>query len=130
MYSNMFSGVMLVLLVLGSLGTIAFMLLRIRASQIQIRDAIFWIVLALALLVVSIFPQLIAWASQLLGFMAPINFVYLLVIFILLIRSFSSSVRISMLDARVQQLTQRLALYEKKHEQNAGKSITTGEEEP
>ncbi len=117
----MFSDVMRVILVVGSLGTIAFMLLRVRASQIQIRDAIFWIAFALALLFVSIFPQFIEWASRLLGFMAPVNFVYLLVIFVLVIRLFSSSLRISMLDARVLQLAQRLALYEKQCEDAGAK---------
>ncbi len=125
----MSSDIMPVLLIIGSLCTIAFMLLRVRASQIQIRDAIFWIVFALGLLIISIFPQFAAWASQQLGFMAPINFVYLLVIFILVIRLFSSSLRISMLDARVQQLAQRLALYEKR-EEDAVTAKTKGNETP
>lgn len=109
----MFSTALRVILIAGALATVAFMLWRIRRSRMQIRDSIFWIIFSGILLVLSIFPDLASWASQLLGFVAPINFVYLFIIFVLLIRMFSNTLRISQLDAKVQHLAQRLALYEK-----------------
>ena len=108
-----------ILLVVGALATISYMLLRIRSSKIAIKDSIFWIVFALALLLISIFPDITTFPARLLGFQAPINFVYLFIIFILLIKIFSLSMRLSMLDTRIQQLTQRIALDEKKAEDRA-----------
>lgn len=105
-----------VLLIVGSLATILFMLWRIRHSKVQIKDSIFWLVFGLLLFILSIFPRLTFFISDSLGFLSPINFVYLFIIFILLIQQFSSALRISRLDARVQQLAQRLALEEKAKE--------------
>ncbi len=122
----MFSPIMRFILVAGSILTIAFMMLRIRASKVQIKDSIFWIVFSLMMLLISLFPQLTEWASVRLGFLAPINFVYLLIIFVLLIKQFSSSVRISQLDTRQQQLAQRLALSEKAQEEAEAAAKTAG----
>ena len=107
------------LLITGSLVTIVFMLARIRSSKIAIKDSIFWILFATALLVISVFPELTFHISSALNIMSPINFVYLFVIFILVLKIFTSSLRISMLDTRLQQLTQRMALYEKRAEEKA-----------
>ena len=105
-----------ILLVSGSLLTMVFILWRIRALKVQIRDAIFWIVTSFCLLLLSIFPQIAIRASFLLGFESPFNFVLLVVIFIIMIKLFSTSVRLSRLDARLQTLAQRLALLEKELE--------------
>jgi hypothetical protein len=107
------SFVLRALLITGSLSTVIFMLQRIRAAKVQIKDSIFWLVFAFLLLLISIFPGIAGFFSKLLRFQAPINFVYLLILFVLLIQQFSSTVRISRLDAQLQQLTQRQALDEK-----------------
>lgn len=112
----MFGLALRVVLIVGSLVTLAFMLLRIRTAKIQIADSISWIIMSLLLLLLSIFPGIATFFSNLLGIQSPINFVYLAIIFILLIKLFSSTLRISRLDVRVQQLAQRLALYEKRGE--------------
>lgn len=106
----MLSPALRIVLIAGSLITVGFMLVRIRAAKIQIRDTIFWLVFALALLVLSIFPDIATWASRLLGFAAPINFVYLFIIFLLLVKQFSSSLQIAKLEIKLRQLAQRQAL--------------------
>lgn len=121
----MFSIALRLVLILGSLLTISFMLFRIRSSKIAIRDSIFWIIFSLTLLILSLFPELTAWASRLLGIQSPINFVYVFIIFILLTKIFSSSMRISMLDTRIQQLAQRVALNEKELAEAASRPAET-----
>mgnify|MGYP001052567460 CR=1 FL=1 len=44
-------------LILVSLGTFAMIMRKIRQSRMQIESAIFWIVLALVLVVYSVFPK-------------------------------------------------------------------------
>lgn len=110
----MFSPQLRILLLLGSICTILFMMMRIRRSKVLIKDSIFWIIFSLVLLILSIFPELTAVASRLLGIQSPINFVYLFIIFVLLIKIFSSSMEISQLNARLQQLAHRTALNEKR----------------
>lgn len=101
-----------ILLVIGSLATMLFMLRRIRKAQVQIEDSVFWLLFSAALLVISIWPQIIYRISYMLGFQSPMSMVYLLIIFVLLIKQFFMTLRISQLDAKVRSLVQTVALLE------------------
>ena len=57
-------------------------------------------------------------AMDLLGFVSPINFVYIVIIFLLLVKQFFMSIKISQLDSKVRILTQRIALNEEKAERD------------
>jgi len=107
-----------ILLILGSLATLIFVLRRIRHAKMQIEDTIFWIFFSALLLFMSIFPQVLYWASNLLGFMSPINLVYVSIIFVLLLHQFSLTQRISQMDVKLRTLTQRVALNQTKLEEN------------
>lgn len=109
----MFSLPLRILLIVGSIVTLAFILQRVRSSKVQIKDSVFWIIFAFVMLIISIFPQITSWASRVLGIQSPINFVYLFIIFTLLIRLFSTSIRISQQDAKINMLAQKIALMEK-----------------
>lgn len=100
------------LLILGSLLTMLFMLRRIRKAQIQIEDSIFWLLFCSAMLIISIWPGLIYWVSYALGFQSPMSMVYLLIIFVLLIKQFFLTLRVSQLDSKLRTLVQRIALDE------------------
>lgn len=102
------------LLVLGSLVTAAFILRRVRKAQVQIEDTIFWLGFSALLLLLSIFPQAAFWLSRALGFQSPINLVYLLIIFVLLVKQFFMTIRISQMDSKLRSLAQKVALNEEK----------------
>ena len=103
-------------LILGSLATAGFILRRVRKAQVQIEDTIFWFIFSGLLLLLSLFPEIAYYASYLLGFQAPINFVYLFIIFVLMVNQFFMSVRLSQMDNKVRKLAQRVALNEEKIE--------------
>ena len=92
------------------------MLRRIRKAQVQIEDTIFWLIFSILLLVLSLFPDIAYRASSLLGFQAPINFVYLVIIAVLIVNQFAMTIRISQMDSKVRKLAQRVALNEEKIE--------------
>ena len=73
-----------VCLILGSFITAGYILRRVRHAKVQIEDTIFWLMFSAALLILAIFPGIAYWAANLLGFMSPINFVYVVIIFLLL----------------------------------------------
>ncbi len=104
-------------LVLGSLLTVAFVLRRVRQSRMQIDDSIFWLLFAFVMLVLSLVPQLAYWVSNLFGFQSPINVVYIAIIFILLVKQFFMSIQLSQMDSKLRALTQKVALNEEKIEQ-------------
>ena len=92
-------------LIFGSLVTAWYILRRVRQAKVQIEDTIFWLMFSAALLI-----------ANLLGFMSPINFVYVVIIFLLLAKQFFMSIRLSQLDSKVRILTEQVALNEEKVE--------------
>lgn len=104
-------------LLIGALVTTLYVFRKIRRSTLQIQDAIFWIFFSLGLLVLSIFPGITFIASDLLRIQSPINFVFLCMIFILLVKIFTLSLQISQLQDTTRQLVQELALQKKQREE-------------
>lgn len=114
-----------VVLVIVSLITLLFISRRIRSSKVKLEDSIFWVCFAAIIFLLSIFPQVFYWLSTLVGTYAPVNFVFLLFIFILLIQSFQLSMRVSQADTKIKELTQQLAI-EKYERHNNDKNHQTG----
>lgn len=101
------------LLILASLSTTLYILRRIRHAKLQIEYAIFWLLFAGILLIISIFPNLMIMLTRAVGMQSPINCVFLIVIFTLMIKLFMQTIEHSQLEDKLKQLTQRLAIEEK-----------------
>ena len=104
-------------LILVSVATFVLMMRKIRQSKVQIESAIFWIILALVLVVFSIFPGGADLVSRLLGIYATTNFLFLFAIFVLIVKVFYMTIHISQLETRVKELVQQMALDEKFREE-------------
>jgi len=106
------------LLSLVSLLSCAYTLRRIRKAQMQIDDSIFWIVLSILLVFISIFPDIAAFLSGAIGIESPANAVFLAVIFLLLAKLFGLSVQVSQLHQKIRTISQEIALMqtERKHQ--------------
>ena len=104
------------LLLLISTGALFFVLIRIRNAHMQIDNAVFWILFMLCLVVISIFPSIVTYVSNLIGVESAANFVFLCIVFLLLIKVFNLSVKMSKLQYQIQQLTQIIALEKSKQE--------------
>ena len=99
-----------VVLVVVSIGTLATVLKRIQKAKLTIEDSIFWILLAMMFVVFALFPVVPDTLARLLGIYSTANFLFLFMIFILLMRMFSMSMRISTLEDKIRKLVQELAL--------------------
>ena len=104
-------------LILMSLLVLVIMVRKIRQSRAKIEDSMFWVFFALLLVVFSIFPQAANWLSDLVGTMSTANFIFLLMIFLLLIKCFSMSMRIYQLETKLKELVQKIALDDNELEQ-------------
>lgn len=109
-----------VILLIAAIGLVAFLLHSIKKSKMSIEDALFWMGFSFLILLMSIFPEIPSFLSDTIGFMSPVNFVFLFFIFVLIIRDFLSNRRISQLENRVKELTQQIALdrldhYQRRH---------------
>ena len=102
-----------IVLIVVSLLSTYYILKKIRQSKLQIEYAIFWIVFAGVLVIISLFPWLVTLFTRLLGMQLPVNFVFMVFIFILLVKLFMMTIELSTLENKVKDLTQELALAEK-----------------
>ena len=100
-------------LILVSLGTFSMIMRKIRQSRMQIER----IVLALVLVVYSVFPKVADACASLLGIYATTNFLFLFAIFVLILKVFFMSIHISQLESKIKELVQAMALEEKKYEE-------------
>ena len=92
---------------------LVFVIRKIKKSEFEIMDAIFWLLFIAVLLLLAIFPDIAYILSNILGFDSPSNFVFLCVIAILLIRVFSLNAKVAHLRAKTNSLIQEIALREK-----------------
>ena len=99
-----------IVLIAASVIVIVYALHKIRKAQLDIDDAIYWIVFSVLLLTMSIFPSITFAVSSLLGIESPSNFVFLFMIFIVLAKLFTNSIELSIQKHRLNNLVQRIAL--------------------
>lgn len=108
-----------VLLILGALLTFLYFISGIRRNRMKINHSIFWIVFGLVLLVLAFVPGALFGLSRLLKFQSPSNLVYLIVIFLLMLKLFTTTLRLSRLSEQVTALTQAMAIRNLEEEEAA-----------
>ena len=110
-----------ILLILVAFLTSGSILRKIRREKVQIQYSIFWILFSILLIVLAIFPMILIRLARALGMGSPANLVFLIIIFLLLVKSFNQTVEISALEVKLKELTQRIALKEEEQEQSSEK---------
>lgn len=114
-----------VCLILVSIITMLYMMRKIKQSKLQIEYSVFWIIFSLVLIIISIFPQILIGLASLLGVASPANLVFVIFIFVLLLKIFMMTIELSQLENRVKELIQQIAISEKEkeHEQEHKKNL-------
>lgn len=94
---------------------IAFLLCitRIKQSKLKVTNSVIWMIGSIVLIIMSIFSQAVEWVSVKLGFIAPVNFVFFIIIVFLLIQGFIDNIRICVLSEKIKELNHAIALKEK-----------------
>lgn len=103
-----------VILFLGAVSTFSYFIKQIRHNRMQIPVTIFWSFFSSGLILISVFPSIVVWLSVRLGFQSPANFLFTLIIFILVLKSFDDTIKITNLREKITVLTQHIALIDKK----------------
>lgn len=102
-----------IILFIASVITFIFVIRKIRKSQLNIADAVVWILLSLLLIVMSVCLPFISKVAHALGFMSTSNFVFSMILFFLLIIVFGLTVKVSLLNEKIKNLNHYIALKEK-----------------
>lgn len=101
------------LLVLGAIAALYVVGKQVKKQKILVEDAVFWVVVAVVFVVIAVFPDIAINLAYALGFMSASNFVYLVIIALLLWKAFTNSAEISRLRTKVNELAQEIALSQK-----------------
>ena len=101
-----------VILIIGSLIAFFLCVKRIKQAKLKVSNSVMWMVGCLILILMSIFSNVVEWISAKLGFIAPVNFVFLTMIGFLLIQMFIYNIRISELNEKIKDLNHYIALKE------------------
>lgn len=113
-----------IMLIIASVLTGFYIRKKLQKSQMQIADVVFWMLFGMVLILMSIFPDAVVWLTELIGVQSPVNFVFLVVIFLVIVRCFSLSVKVSLLEAKLQQLVEDDAVSKTlEEEKKAGNSL-------
>ena len=101
-----------IILIVVAILACVFVLRKIRKSQMRIEDTLFWLVISFGVLVLGFFPQIAYLLSDAIGIMSPVNFVFLVFVFLLLFKVFILTVQVSQQQEKIKNLTQHIAIFE------------------
>lgn len=104
------SGLLRILLIVSAVLMLLFMLRKIRQSKLKIEYTVFWILFSSILAIMGIFPTVFYKISDFIGFQSPISMVFLVVIFVLIVRMFFMTIQISQLENKIDNLVQQIAI--------------------
>ena len=107
------TGTLRIILIICSIFSFLLCIKKIKQSKLKMSNSVTWLLGSIILILMSIFSNIVEWISQKLGFAAPVNFVFLIVITFLLIQTFIDNIHITELNEKIKELNHYLALKEK-----------------
>ena len=103
-----------IVLIISSVLMLIYMLKKVKKSKVQIEHTIFWIILGVFLILISLVPQIIYLFAYLLGIQSPVNLILAFIIFVLLIKQFLMTIE----EIKIRELVEEIALKEKNDEES------------
>lgn len=103
-----------IILIVGIFVYIVVLAILMKKQKLNLRYTLVWLLMAVVMLIVSIFPQIAIWLAQIMGIASVVNMVFLLEgLFVLLILLSLTSI-VSLQTNRIRRLTQTQALLERR----------------
>ena len=107
------TGTLRIILIICSIFSFLLCIKKIKQSKLKMSNSVTWLLGSIALIFMSIFSNAVEWFAHAIGFAAPVNFVFLVVISFLLIQTFIDNLNITELNEKIKELDHYLALKEK-----------------
>lgn len=120
------SGILRVVLLLASIFTAWIITIKIRKAKLKMGDAIFWVVFGGILLILALFPGISYFIADILGIISPVNFVFLLIITLLCEKLLTVTIKLSLLEEKVEIMAAEIAL--RTHSKEQAECNTENEE--
>jgi hypothetical protein len=98
--------------ILGAVFTLGLVIEMLRRRRLRERHAVWWLILGVFALIISIFPEAIAPVASSIGFETPINLVFFFSLFVLFLVALQHSAELTRVESQNQNLAERLVLLE------------------
>lgn len=105
-----------VLLIIMALFTSAYTIRKIRKAQMKIGYAMYWFLMVFLVLILGLFPGIAIWVAKVIGIESPVNLVYLVILFLVIVKLFAVSLKQSQLENEITILTEEIAIRENRKE--------------
>lgn len=102
-----------ILIIAALVIALIFIILQIRNRKLDLKYSLTWFFLILALLILTIFPQILTFFSNLVGFGSQMNMLFVSGFLLTLLIIFTLTRAVSKLMDQVRTLTQKVALLER-----------------
>lgn len=99
-----------IILIVCSLISFILCVKKIKQAKLKIDNSIVWLSGSLILILMSIFSKGVEWISIKLGFEAPVNFVYVVIIAFLLIEVYLINIKVTELNEKIKNIDHYIAL--------------------
>ncbi|MCE5169386.1 DUF2304 domain-containing protein [Paenibacillus profundus] len=110
------------LLLLGCLTTLVFIINMIRKEKLELKYSLLWIFICISIIFLCVFPNSINAMANLMGIITPINALFFWGLVSSLIINFQLTVAESRKSKKIKELSQAIALLEKKIECNGNQN--------
>lgn len=104
------SGILRIELIIFSIIFLIVVFRAINKKKLWLQHSLVWIFISCSLILISIFPQIVVWLSNLVKIETPSNLVYLFGIIALLIVTFLHSIVISSQANKIKKLIQMVSI--------------------
>ncbi len=99
-----------VILLVGAVCTFLYVFKGVKKARFRAQETFFWLFLSLLFVILGAVPGIVEWFSKVLNVASPINLVFLVVIFLLLIKVFAMDRKIAKTEHQLTEMTQKLAI--------------------
>lgn len=97
--------------------TLLYVLLTVIKNKMNIHYAMAWIIWGIGTVIIAIFPQIIYFATKIIGIQTPVNTVFLIMIFLLYCLSFYVYLKLSKQSSDLINLNYEIAVLKKRIEE-------------
>lgn len=88
--------------------------LALKKNSMSIKNSIAWLLLPIVFIIIAIFPEPLTKLANILGFEATSNFIFVVVIGLLLILCFSLTITVSRQQSQITKLIQEFSILKEK----------------
>ena len=106
-------------LIIGACISCVYVLHKIRNSKMRTENSLFWFLFSFVLVVLGVFPGIAIQFAGVLGVQSPVNLVFLIVIFLLVIKSFIQDQKYAQLESKLKYIAQRYAIDQRESKNNS-----------